>query len=139
MKRIANTIGIASLLCFAVLPVAGFAADKSAPPVVTEGKTASNVDNSSMNGRDKNAANATAEDQSNSPADRKLLAAVRRSVVQDKSLSVTAHNIKILVEAGTVTLRGPVKTADEKTRIEKLAQAVPGVASVNNSLDVKSN
>ena len=138
MGRKLNQIGLASLLCLAALPGAGFAADP-VPPVVTEGKSASNVDNTAINNRDKYAGNKTPEDQFNTPEDRNLLAAVRRSVVQDKSLSVMAHNIKIMVDTGKVTLRGPVKTADEKVKVEKIVQAVTGVSSINNSLDVKTN
>lgn len=109
------------------------------PPVVTEGKRASNVDDTAINKRDKYAGNVTPEDQFNTPEDRNLLATIRRAVVQDKSLSVMAHNIKIMVDAGKVTLRGPVKTADEKLKVEKVVQAVKGVSSINNSLDVKTN
>ena len=138
MGRILNQIGVASLLCIAVLPGTGFAADP-VPPVVTEGKSASNVDNTAINNRDKYAGNITPEDQFNTTEDRNLLAAVRRSVVHDKSLSVMAHNIKIMVDTGKVTLRGPVKTADEKLKVEKIVQAVKGVSSINNSLDVKTN
>lgn len=138
MGRILNQIGLTSLLCLAALPGRGFAADP-VPPVVTEGKSASNVDNTAINNRDKYAGNKTPEDQFNTPEDRNLLATVRRSVVQDKSLSVMAHNIKIMVDTGKVTLRGPVKTADEKLKVEKIVQAVKGVSSINNSLDVKTN
>ncbi|MFZ6875994.1 BON domain-containing protein [Undibacterium sp. Di27W] len=138
MGRILNQLGIASLLCSAALPGTGFAADP-APPVITEGKTASNVDNTAINKRDNYAGNKTPEDQFNSAADRNLLAEVRRAVVHDKSLSVMAHNIKIMVDAGNLTLRGPVKTADEKLKVEKIVQAVKGVKSINNSLDVKTN
>ncbi|MFZ6711934.1 BON domain-containing protein [Undibacterium sp. TC9W] len=137
MGRILNTIGVTSLLALATLPGTVFAADPV--PVVTQGKAASNVDNSEINNRDKNAANKTPEDQFNTQEDRQVLAAIRRSVVGDKSLSVLAHNVKIMVNAGTVTLRGPVKTADEKVKVEKIAQAVKGVTSINNSLDVKTN
>ena len=138
MRRILNQIGVASLLCIAGLPGTGFAADP-VPPVVTEGKSASNVDNTAINNRDKYAGNVTPEDQFNTKEDRNLLAAVRRSVVHDKSLSVMAHNIKIMVDMGKVTLRGPVKTDDEKLKVEKIVQAVKGVSSINNSLDVKTN
>ncbi|MFZ6641815.1 BON domain-containing protein [Undibacterium sp. TC4M20W] len=137
MGRILNTIGVTSLLALATLPGTGFAADPV--PVVTQGKAASNVDNTEINNRDKNAANKTPEDQFNTQEDRQVLAAVRRSVVGDKSLSVLAHNVKIMVNAGAVTLRGPVKTADEKVKVEKIAQTVKGVTSINNSLDVKTN
>lgn len=138
MGRILNRIGVVSLLCFAAMPVTGLAADP-VPPVVTEGKSASNVDNTAINSRDKYAGNKTPEDQFTTQDDRHLLAAVRRSVVHDKSLSLMAHNIKIMVDTGNVTLRGPVKTADEKLKVEKIVQAVKGVSSINNSLDVKTN
>ncbi|MFZ6757030.1 BON domain-containing protein [Undibacterium sp. Ji50W] len=138
MGRILNQVGCAALLGLAILPGTGFAADP-VPPVVTEGKSASNVDNTAINNRDKYAGNKTPADQVNTKADRKLLAAVRRSVVHEKSLSMMAHNIKIMVDAGVVTLRGPVKTADEKSQVEKIVQAVNGVSSINNSLDVKTN
>ncbi|MFZ6656451.1 BON domain-containing protein [Undibacterium sp. TJN19] len=138
MGRILNKIGMTSLLSLTALTANVYAADP-VPPVVVEGKSASNVDNTAINHRDKYAANKTPEDQFNSPEDRNLLAAVRRSVIDDKSLSMMAHNIKIMVDAGKVTLRGPVKTADEKLKVEKIVQAVKGVSSINNSLDVKTN
>ena len=67
-----------------------------------------------------------------------MLAAVRRAVVRDKTLSTSAHNVKIVAKDGVVTLRGPVRSEDEKGKIEKLAQQVAGVASVENQLDVKT-
>jgi osmotically-inducible protein OsmY len=66
-----------------------------------------------------------------------LAAAVRRAVVKNKSLSTSAHNVKIVVTHGTVTLRGPVKTDDEKAQVESTVKGVPGVSSVNNELDVE--
>ena len=53
----------------------------------------------------------------------------------DKSLSVQAHNVKVVTNGGVVTLRGPVKSADERMRIEKLAKNVHGVNSVKNELE----
>lgn len=94
-------------------------------------------DNSGINARDKNGAAATPQKQSNAKADRELLAAVRKSVVHDKSLSTSAHNVKLLVADGAVTLRGPVASADEKTKVEALVKQVSGVTSVDNQLDVK--
>ncbi len=92
-----------------------------------------------MNVRDKSGATQTPQTQANSSeADRKLLAAIRRAVVGDKTLSKSAHNVKIVTKDGVVTLRGPVTSEDEKGRVEKLAQQVAGVASVENQLDVKT-
>lgn len=36
-----------------------------------------------------------------------------------------------------VTLRGPVKSAEEKTKIEAFAKATAGEAKVDNQLEVK--
>ena len=91
-----------------------------------------------MNVRDKSGATQTPQKQTNSAGDRKLLAAVRRAVVRDKNLSTSAHNVKIIAKDGVVTLRGPVRNQGEKSKIEKLAQQVAGVTSVDNQLDVKT-
>ena len=91
-----------------------------------------------MNVRDKSGATQTPQKQSNNAADRKILAAVRRAVEHDKTLSSYGHNVKIVTEHGVVTLRGPVRSDDEKGKIEQLAMQVAGVASVSNQLDVKT-
>ena len=39
---------------------------------------------------------------------------IRRAVVKNFSLSMMAHNVKIISAHGNVTLRGPVKTEHEK-------------------------
>ncbi|MFZ6648006.1 BON domain-containing protein [Undibacterium sp. TJN25] len=139
MKRKLNAIGIASVLCLATIPLLSQAADQVQKPMASEGKSAPNVDNSRMNERDKNSTAATPQDQPNNPDDTKLLANVRKSIVNNKSLSMAAHNVKILVNAGAVTLRGPVQSDAEKMKIEKLAHRVKGVSSVDNQLDVKTN
>ena len=56
-----------------------------------------------------------------------------------KSLSTTAHNVKILAENGVITLRGPGKSDAEKAQVEALAKQVAGVTSVQNNLDIKTN
>jgi hypothetical protein len=77
----------------------------------------------------------TAGDQSNKQPDIRTAADVRKAIVDDKSLSVKAHNVKVLASGGVVTLRGPVNSPDEKTRIEQLAKNVHGVTSVKNELE----
>lgn len=69
-----------------------FAADQTTP----QSAVGKNADNSSLNTRDKAGATETPQGQTNSTSDRKLLAAVRRMVVRDKSLSTSAHNVKIM-------------------------------------------
>ena len=96
------------------------------------------ADNSGVNVRDKSGATQTPQKQTDRAEDRKLLAAVRRTVVRDKTLSTSAYNIKMVAKAGIVTLRGPVSSEDEKAKIEKLTLQVAGVARVENQLDVKT-
>ena len=55
--------------------------------------------------------------------DRSTTAAVRRAIVADKDLSTYAHNIKIITTNGTVTLKGPVKSEEEKQKVLKDAQS----------------
>ena len=105
----------------------------------TQGPSSSRADNTHMNERDKGGATKTPQDQTNQAQDREVLAAVRRAIVGDKSLSTMAHNVKVLVEGGAVTLRGPVKNSDEKAKVESLAQRVKGITTINNQLDVKTN
>ncbi len=96
------------------------------------------ADNSGVNARDRSSQTATPFDQSNDKADIKLAAAVRRAIVKDKSLSMSAHNVKLVAAGGVVTLRGPVDSASEKASVETLVQGVAGVSRVDNQLDVKT-
>jgi hyperosmotically inducible protein len=138
MRKLAKLIS----LTLALGSAAALAADPPANSAMTtpaaQGQTTPDADNTGMNARDKNGATRTPEKQTNRDADRKLLASVRRAVTRDKTLSTSAHNVKIVATGGVVTLRGPVRSEDEKAKIETLAQHVPGVASVENQLDVKT-
>jgi len=109
----------------------------SSPPAA-KGQMSPKADNTDINDRDKGGATKTPQDQTNQASDRKLLAAVRSAVTDDKSLSTKAHNIKIMVEGGGVTLRGPVNSEGEKSKIESLAKGVQGVTKVDNQLDIKT-
>lgn len=97
------------------------------------------ADNTGVNARDKSGNTLTPQKQLNSESDLKVLAAVRSAIVDDDNLSMSAHNVKVMVTNGAVTLRGPVKNANEKTRIEQLARNVAGVVSVDNRLDIDVN
>jgi len=56
--------------------------------------------------------------------------------VKDKSLSTYAHNIKIITQDGKVTLKGPVRSEEEKASIESKAVAIAGQNNVTNQLEV---
>jgi len=50
--------------------------------------------------------------------------------------STNAHNCKVVVNDGVVTLARPVANTDEKIKIETLATAVAGVTKVVNQLEI---
>lgn len=98
---------------------------------------APDADNTKVNERDASGETLTPIDQSNDPNDIKITAEIRKLVVDDSTLSATAKNVKIITEqGGAVTLRGPVKTEQEKTTIEQHAKA-GGASSVVNQLEVE--
>ena len=64
---------------------------------------------------------------------------VRRAVVADKSLSTYAHNVKIIAQNGKVTLKGPVRSEEEKKAVEAKATEVAGDGNVTSELTIKSD
>ena len=94
-------------------------------------------DNTKMNQQDKRDTVPNADTAKNNTTDRQLMAHIRREVVKDKSLSTYAHNCKIVAQGGKVTLRGPVKSDDEKHAIEQIANKFAGDGNVDNQLTVK--
>jgi hyperosmotically inducible periplasmic protein len=78
----------------------------------------------------------TADQQKMNPADRAISQKIRQAIQADNSLSTYAHNIKIITRDGKVTLRGPVKSEDEKTRLGEKAVEVAGADNVTNNLRV---
>jgi hyperosmotically inducible periplasmic protein len=94
------------------------------------------ADNTKVNQRDRNQNEPTAEQQKENSSDRQLTAQIRRAIVKDKSLSTTAHNVKIIAQNGAVTLKGPVKSEEEKQAIESKATEIAGSGKVNSELQV---
>ncbi len=104
----------------------------------TAQEKAKEPDNSGKNERDKSGAAVTPGDQSNAPADLKITQDIRRMVMDDKSLTMTAKNVKIITIAGKVTLRGPVNSAAEKEAICNHAKMVAGKTAVTDELEIKA-
>jgi hyperosmotically inducible periplasmic protein len=100
---------------------------------------AADADNTARNQRDRDASTQTSGDQAENPADREISANIRKAVVADDSLSTNAHNVKIITSNGMVTLRGPVKSAQEKAAVEAKAKQVAGVTRVDNQLEVETS
>jgi len=95
-----------------------------------------NADNTKINERDRRGA-LTPMDQGNSGSEVDITAAIRKAMMGDKTLSFTAKNVKVITIGNRVTLRGPVKSDQEKASIEALAKQTPGVGEVDNQLEVK--
>ena len=83
-----------------------------------DNKQGTDVDNTKVNKRDESKQQPTADQQKENSSDREITRKIRRSIVKDKSLSTYAHNIKIITQGGAVTLKGPVRTAEEKKAVE---------------------
>ena len=93
------------------------------------------ADNTAKNDRD-NAATPTADNAVNNRPDLDLTQKIRKAVTGDGSLSTNAHNCKIVVQDGTVTLVGPVASEAERSKVEQIAVANAGDRKVINQLEV---
>jgi hyperosmotically inducible protein len=112
-----------ALVCFLSVPGLGRAQDAQQPA----------PDNTKVN---KDQSKPTADQQKVNPSDRSITQQIRKAIHQDTTLSTYAHNVKIISQDGKVTLRGPVRSEDEKSSIEAKAVAVAGQGNVTNDLEV---
>ena len=94
------------------------------------------VDNTKINDRDRHGA-LTPMDQGNSGSEIRITAAIRKGLMADGTLSFTAKNVKVITVGSKVTLRGPVKSDQERATIAALAMQTTGVTAIDNQLEVK--
>jgi osmotically-inducible protein OsmY len=78
----------------------------------------------------------TADQQQMTPADRALTQKIRKAIHRDKGLSMYGRNIKIFMQDGKVTLRGLVRSEQEKDNLQAKAAAAAGEENVTNQLEV---
>jgi hyperosmotically inducible protein len=112
-------------LALSLIPLSGIPAQAQSQP-----------DNTKVNQRDRNPGAVTADQQKETAADRELTAKIRKALVADKSLSTYAHNVKIISQGGTVTLKGPVRSEAEVKTIVAKATELAGSSKVVNELSV---
>ena len=125
-------------LVFASLILCSLGCDQAGKTAGTSGgsyATGSHT-NTAINVRDRDPATKTPIDQNENKTDLDLTAEIRSRVVATQ-MSIDAQNIKIITQEGRVTLRGPVKTADEKSRIAAIAREVAGAANVDDQIEVE--
>lgn len=126
LNRVGLALGLAVLL--------------SGTIVLAQDATATTApDNTKVNKRDRKKSEVTADQQKENSSDREMARKIRRAVVDDKNLSTYAHNVKIIVHNGAVTLKGPVHTEDEKKAIESKAAEIAGADKVTNRISVKGD
>jgi osmotically-inducible protein OsmY len=94
------------------------------------------ADNTAANAADRHSEAATPADQSNSADAIQVTANIRKAIVGDKTLSTSAHNVKIVTNGNTVILRGPVASTAEKERITALARQYASGKDVLDQLTV---
>lgn len=110
----------------ACLMVGGAMAQQTPPP-----------DNTKVNQRDRASGSPTADQGKNNLTDRELAQKIRKSIVADSALSTYAHNVKVIAQSGKVTLKGPVRSDDEKQSVEQKATEVAGAGNVDDQITVK--
>ena len=93
-------------------------------------------DNTKTNKADRDQGRPTAEQQKANRSDTEITRDIRRAITSDKALSTYAKNVKVITQNGNVTLRGPVRSEQEKSAIEAKAAEVAGSGRVKNELEI---
>ena len=105
--------------------------------VLAQEPAGASPDNTTVNQRDRNTTEPTADQQKDNRSDRQITQQIRRAIMNDKSLSSYAHNVKVVTQNSQVTLKGPVRSDEEKRAIESKAAEVAGASKVTSELDIK--
>ena len=94
------------------------------------------ADNTKMNKGDASKDATTADQQKMNSTDRTMTQKIRAEIMKDKSLSTYAHNVKIITQDGKVTLKGPVRTQEEKAAVESKATTIAGDGNVTSQIEI---
>lgn len=116
----------ARALCICIFWAAtGYSAQAQTAPNAKADNTANNKDHS-----------VTADQASNKKSDVELAKSIRRAITSDKQLSVYAHNVKVIVTAGSVTLKGPVHSQQEEDAVLAKAREAAGSSAVEDAITI---
>ena len=94
------------------------------------------ADDTKVKARDRAKGAVTADQQKENATDRQVAKRIRQSLMNDKSLSTYAHNVKVVSQGGQVTLKGPVRSEEEKRSVEAKAIEIAGVGHVTNEISI---
>lgn len=95
-------------------------------------------DNTAVNQRDRSVNELTADQQGMNSSDADTTRLIRQELMRDNSLSTYAHNIKVIAKDGKITLKGPVKSADERRKVVAIAKKFAGNYAVEENIDLLS-
>ncbi len=124
---------LASIIIIAgILPTGHVFAAQASEDKSTEYK----ADNTGKNQRDIKSDELTAQDQSNFKTDVEVTRSVRQALMNEKNLSTSAHNVKIIVAQNAITLKGPVKNSNEVETVIAKAKATAPNMQIINQLEV---
>jgi osmotically-inducible protein OsmY len=130
MKKMIMKMALAQLLLVSIIGSLWAQMGSSAPQDQP-------ADNTKVNQRDRSKDEPTADQQKENRSDLDVAKQIRRALMNDKSLSTYAHNVKVVVQNGAVTLKGPVRSNDEKRTVEaKAAEVAGGSDKVTSELQV---
>ena len=135
--RVIYRTAVRTFLCAGLLFGSGALARAQQPQEPSVQQASPAVDNTKVNERDRSQSEPTADQQKDNRSDRDITQQIRQSIMKDKSLSSYAHNVKIVTQNGQVTLKGPVRSEDEKRTIETKATEVAGENRVTSELNIK--
>ncbi len=131
MKQAPNARNVLALFGLTLLLAIGlFAAPRASASALQQ------ADNTKMNKGDADKDATTADQQKMNPSDRAITRKIRAEIMKDKSLSSYAHNVKIISQDGKVTLKGSVRTREEKAAVEQKAASIAGEGNVTNEIEV---
>ena len=119
-RRVLCAFAVAGLLC-----IPAFSAGAQTP-----------ADNTKVNKRDRAKGAVPADQQKENAGDREITQKIRRALVDDKSLSTYAHNVKVVAQGGQVTLKGAVRSEAEKKTVEAKAAEIVGASHVTSEISI---
>lgn len=70
--------------------------------------------------------------------DRDMTAKIRKSIMDDTSLSAAAHSVRVRTKSGKVTLSGTVNSEQEKETVVSKAKEIAGEANVTDNITVSA-
>jgi hyperosmotically inducible periplasmic protein len=111
-------------------------APKADEPVNTTAGDSGKADNTRRNNRERSEQEKTPVNQNENKADLEISRQIRKAIYNDTTLSTYAHNIKIITQDGKVNLKGPVRNAEEKQKVEAKAVAIAGKENVKSQIEL---